>query len=56
MDTSEKNRLNDLHLTLKTLLGGRNWFGPLDRVLMPSNPSDRRRRRVLDVYSTPGIW
>ncbi|KAG9017514.1 Ubiquitin-conjugating enzyme E2 2 [Tulasnella sp. 427] len=54
MDTSEKNRLNDLHLILKTLLGGRNWFGPLDRILIPSNPSDRRRRRVLDVYSTPG--
>lgn len=56
MDTAEANRLNGQHMALKILLNGKNYFGPLDQILRPSQPGDRRRRRVLDVYSTPGVW
>ncbi|KAG8908303.1 hypothetical protein FRB99_007837 [Tulasnella sp. 403] len=55
MDTAEGNRLRGLHMALKILLG-KNHFGPLDDILKPSRVEPHRRRKVLDVYSTPGVW
>jgi len=55
LDSAEANRLRGQHLALKILMGS-NHFGPLHQILTPTHPGDRRRRRVLDVYSTPGIW
>ncbi|KAG9028470.1 hypothetical protein FRB95_006412 [Tulasnella sp. JGI-2019a] len=55
LDHAEADRLRGQHMALKILLG-RNYFGPLRTILMPSQSGDRRRRKVLDVYSTPGIW
>ena len=55
MDSAEATRLTGQHMALKILLG-ENFFGPLDQLLRPASPSDRRRKKVLDVYSTPGIW
>ncbi|KAG8932232.1 hypothetical protein FRC03_002856 [Tulasnella sp. 419] len=55
VDADESNRLRSQHLALKILLGS-NHFGPMHQIITPSSPTDRRRRRVLDVYSTPGVW
>ncbi|KAG8882323.1 Ubiquitin-conjugating enzyme E2 2 [Tulasnella sp. 332] len=55
LDHAEADRLRGQHMALRIMLG-RNYFGPLRNILMPSQAGDRRRRKVLDVYSTPGIW
>jgi len=54
LDYAEANRLRGQHIALKILLGS-NTFGPLHAILAPSAPQGRRRQ-VLDVHSTPGIW
>lgn len=46
----EIKRLDIQHVILKVLLGGRNWFAPLNRLPL------KRPRNILDIGCGTGLW